>query len=176
MAGMELDRVIEELGRRLFGKYRGKVVDNRDPQNLGALKVVVPTILGTKQVWADPCVPYAGKEVGLFALPPVDAGVWIEFEAGWRDHPIWVGCYWEKGEIAAADAGPDIAFLRTKGGSIRIEESGTIEIETAGGAKITMSGTEIAFEAPSIKSSANGGETALSAGGFDAMNGALKVV
>jgi len=121
-------------------------------------------------------VPYAGPDVGFFAIPPVDASVWVEFENGERDRPIWTGCFWAAGEIPAADGTPDIAFFRTKGATIRIEESGTLEIETAGGAKITMTGTEITLEAPSIKHSAHGGATELSAGGFDAMNGALKVV
>jgi hypothetical protein len=121
-------------------------------------------------------VPYAGPNVGFFALPPVGASVWVEFENGRRDHPIWVGCFWEESELPAADASPDITFLRTPGAVIRIEASGTLELETAGGVKVTLTGTEITLEAPSIKNNAQGGATALGAGGFDAMNGALKVV
>jgi len=176
MADPDLERLMEELESHLFGKYRGKVVDNNDPDKRGSVRVVVPAVMGEKQLWALPCVPYAGPDVGFFAIPPVDASVWVEFENGKRDRPIWTGCFWAAGEIPAADGTPDIAFFRTKGATIRIEESGTLEIETAGGAKITMTGTEIKLEAPSIKHSANGGATELSAGGFDAMNGALKVV
>lgn len=176
MADLDLERLLEEMEHRVWGKHRGKVVDNVDPQKRGSVQVLVPAVLGETALWAMPCVPYAGKDVGFFAIPPVDASVWVEFENGRTDHPIWAGCFWEQGEIADADAAPDIAFFRTDGAVIRIEASGTIEIETTGGAKITMTGTEITLEAPTIKSTANGGATELSAGGFDAMNGALKVV
>ena len=172
----DFERLAEATEQRFFGKYRGTVTDNVDPDQLGSLQVVVPEVMGEQRLWAVPCVPYAGKDVGFFALPPVDAAVWVEFEKGISGNPVWTGCFWEKGELAAADASPDIAFLRTPGATIRIEASGVVEIETTGGAKITLTGSEILFEAPSIKSSANGASTALSAGGFDAMNGALKVV
>lgn len=176
MLETDFERLLEEVESRLYGKYRGKVVDNQDPEKRGSIKVTVPAVLGETPLWALPCSPYAGKNVGFFAIPPVDAAVWVEFEGGERDHPIWTGCFWETGEIASADASPDIAFFRTHGAVIRIEASGTLEIETAGGAKITMTGTEIKLEAPTIKQSANGGSAELSASGFDAMSGALKVV
>ena len=57
----------------LYGKYRGKVVGNKDPTMSGKLQVTAPAALGVAQVWALPCVPYAGAGVGLFALPPVGA-------------------------------------------------------------------------------------------------------
>ncbi len=171
-----LERLMEALGGRYFGKYRGRVVDNNDALNRGSLQVQVPAVLGETSVWALPCTPYAGSQVGFFALPPVGASVWVEFEAGQPNYPIWVGCFWQDGEIDSADAVPDVAFLRTPGATIRIEASGTLTIETEGGAKITMTATEIKLEAASIKHEANGGATALSATGFDAMNGALTVM
>jgi hypothetical protein len=100
----------------------------------------------------------------------------VEFEGGDTDYPIWVGGYWLSGEIPADDARPEIAFFRTPGATIRIEESGIVEIETSGGTKLTLTGSEITLEAPTVKQSANGGVTELTAAGFDAMNGALKVV
>jgi hypothetical protein len=172
----DLERLMEEFENRFFGKYRGKVLDNQDPQSRGSIKVVVPAVLGATPLWALPCSPYAGKDVGFFAIPPVDSSVWVEFEGGDPDHAIWAGCFWESGEIASADAKPDVAFFRTPGAVIRIEDSGVVEIETVGGTKITLTGTEISLEAPSIKQSANGGAASLSASGFDAMNGALKVM
>jgi uncharacterized protein involved in type VI secretion and phage assembly len=41
-----------------------------------------------------PCVPVAGLMMGVFTVPPIGAGVWIEFEQGNPDYPIWVGGYW----------------------------------------------------------------------------------
>jgi phage gp45-like len=120
-------------------------------------------------------VPYAGPDVGFFALPPVGARVWVEFEGGDTNYPIWVGCYWLSGELPAEDATPDVVFFRTPGATIRIEESGTVEIETTGGSIVTLTGSEITMESTTIKQSANGGVTELSAGGFDAMEGTLTV-
>ena len=76
-----------------FGKYRGKVENNVDPSQLGRLQVSVPAVLGSGQnSWAMPCTPYAGSSVGWFALPPVNSDVWVEFEQGDPDYPIWSGC------------------------------------------------------------------------------------
>lgn len=82
--------------RRFYGKYRGIVTDNKDPRNIGRVQARVPEVLGQTAAtgWALPCVPYAGKEQGSFLIPPVDAGVWIEFEAGDVSRPIWSGCWW----------------------------------------------------------------------------------
>lgn len=86
--------------RTFFGKYRGKVGNNHDPLLLGRLQVAVPSVFGEGQLsWAMPCVPYAGKNVGFYVLPPTNANVWVEFEGGDPDYPIWSGCFWGKGEL-----------------------------------------------------------------------------
>ncbi len=89
-----------------FGKYRGKVENPIDLQGLGRVQVSVPDVLGSgTMAWAMPCVPYAGKSVGFFAIPPQDASVWVEFERGDPDYPIWTGCFWAMGE-APTPPGP----------------------------------------------------------------------
>jgi uncharacterized protein involved in type VI secretion and phage assembly len=100
---LELERTVADLVRlaehRYYGKYRGLVADNADPEGLGRLKVRVPSVLGDAVVsgWALPCVPYGGMaNQGLFALPEVGAGVWVEFEEGDLEFPIWVGTFWSK--------------------------------------------------------------------------------
>ncbi|MGH4006878.1 MAG: phage baseplate assembly protein V [Pseudonocardiaceae bacterium] len=99
----ELERTVAELVRqvehRYHGKYRGLVRENRDPEQLGRLKVLVPSVLGDQVVtgWALPCVPYGGMAgQGLLAVPDVGAGVWVEFEEGDLEFPIWVGTFWSK--------------------------------------------------------------------------------
>jgi hypothetical protein len=78
-----------------FGKYRGKVENNLDPQLQGRLQVSVPAVLGSGTLsWAMPNSPYAGAQEGFFAVPPTDSNVWIEFEGGDPDYPIWSGCFW----------------------------------------------------------------------------------
>lgn len=100
-----------------FGKYRGQVVENIDPDALGRLYVNAPAVLGMgNAVWAMPCVPYAGSEVGFWVIPPVGANVWVEFEGGNLDYPIWSGCFWAKGEIPPRSGGsPKVKVFQTNG-------------------------------------------------------------
>ncbi|MCK1393826.1 phage baseplate assembly protein V [Bradyrhizobium sp. 1] len=79
----------------LFGKYRAVVINNIDPLQIGRIQVMVPDVGAVIPTsWAMPCVPTAGINAGFFAVPVIGAGVWIEFERGDSDYPIWVGCYW----------------------------------------------------------------------------------
>jgi uncharacterized protein involved in type VI secretion and phage assembly len=81
--------------KALFGKYRGTVLNNLDPMQIGRVQVSVPDVTGLAQdTWAMPCVPVAGADSGFFAVPALGAPVWIEFERGDLDHPIWVGGFW----------------------------------------------------------------------------------
>jgi hypothetical protein len=81
--------------KRHYGKYRGTVINNIDPEQRGRIMAFVPDVLGiTPSNWALPCVPVAGKQEGMFAVPQIGAGVWMEFEQGDPDYPIWVGGFW----------------------------------------------------------------------------------
>lgn len=98
---MGLEQIIADLVQRVeqkyYGKYRGIVVENNDPKKLGRLKVKVPSVLGKEVVtgWAMPCVPYGGAENrGFFFIPEIKSGVWVEFEEGDLEFPIWSGTYW----------------------------------------------------------------------------------
>jgi hypothetical protein len=81
-----------------YGKYRGTVLNNVDPEQRGRLMLSVPDVLGTvPSSWAEPCVPLAGPTgppMGVYLVPPIGAGVWVEFEHGDPSYPIWVGCRW----------------------------------------------------------------------------------
>jgi hypothetical protein len=91
---------------RVYGKYRGTVTNVFDPMNQGRLMALVPEVLGEVQTgWATPCAPYAGMQSGFFSVPPVGAGVWIEFEGGDVSRPIWVGAYWAVGETPTEPLG-----------------------------------------------------------------------
>jgi hypothetical protein len=94
-----------------FGKYRGTVENPIDLKGIGRVQVSVPDVLGDgKLAWAMPCVPYAGNKVGFFAVPPKGASVWVEFERGDPDFPIWSGCFWELGQTPTPP-GPLGAFM-----------------------------------------------------------------
>ena len=80
--------------KRYFGKYRGMVINNIDPMQMGRLMVQVPDISGLiPSTWAMPCFPVTGKQMGVWVLPLIGSGVWVEFEQGDPDYPIWVGCF-----------------------------------------------------------------------------------
>lgn len=134
---------------QFFGKYRGKVENNIDPQQMGRIQVSVPAVLGEGTMsWAMPCVPYAGSGVGFFAIPPNNANVWVEFEGGDPDYPIWSGCFWGLGEAPATPALAEMKVLKTDVGTITLNDTpgvGGIRIETTLGAKIeiTAQGIEI---------------------------------
>lgn len=94
---------------RFYGKYAGTVVNNIDPERRGRLLVMVPDVLGpVPSSWAEACVPLAGPTgppMGAYLVPPIGAGVWVEFAHGDPDRPIWVGCRWG----ASTDV-PPLAF------------------------------------------------------------------
>ncbi len=127
-----LARLVDKVENRYFGKYRGFVADNQDPDNLGRIKARVPSLLKDEQTgWALPCSPYGGaSQQGLFAVPEVDARVWIEFEGGDLAHPIWVGTWWGSGEIPES-ATPDKKVIKTKTGNkiILDDSSGSQQIQ-----------------------------------------------
>jgi hypothetical protein len=81
-----------------YGKYRGTVINNVDPMLRGRLMLEVPDVTGlVPSSWAEPCVPLAGPSgppMGVYMVPPIGAGVWVEFEQGDPSKPIWVGCRW----------------------------------------------------------------------------------
>jgi Type VI secretion system/phage-baseplate injector OB domain len=112
------------VAKRHWGKYRGTVVENQDVPPRGRLLVSVPGIM-TVPGWAMPCVPVATmiKGGGTFVRPAVGANVWVEFERGDPDKPIWVGGFW--GEV-------DLPKMATEYSAIPLVQAITIESEFAG--------------------------------------------
>ena len=114
---------LERDADRYYGKYRGIVADNQDPLRIGRLQAFVPEVLqDVTSGWALPCVPYAGTTSGFYAIPPLGAGVWIEFEAGDTSRPIWSGAWWATGEVPmdekSTPSQPTRKILRTEFGLI----------------------------------------------------------
>lgn len=80
---------------KFYGKYRGMVVSGLDPEGRGRILVQVPDVLGVGiSSWAMPCFPFAGLQMGMYVVPAPNTGVWVEFEKGDPDYPIWTGCWW----------------------------------------------------------------------------------
>jgi uncharacterized protein involved in type VI secretion and phage assembly len=137
-----------------YGKYRGIVTDNEDPLMIGRIKAKVPDVFGDDESgWALPCAPFGGSQTGFFAIPTVDAGVWIEFEHGDPDYPIWSGCWWgSSNEMPPVLLAPPYKkmMIKTEGGNIITLDdtpgAGGITLETSDGQKIKMSATGIEID------------------------------
>ena len=157
-----------------FGKYRGTVVNNIDPMQQGRIQVSVPSVLGGGQLsWAMPCVPYAGSGVGLFLIPPVDANIWVEFEAGDPDYPIWSGCFWGIGEVPALPAIAEMKVLKTDSCTITLNDLpgiGGVTIETMTGMKIILSATGLEID------NGQGGSIKMTGPQVSVNNGGLVVI
>lgn len=94
-----VERLVERVATSYFGKYRGIVTDVDDPNNQCRIRATVPAVLGEQACgWALPVVPFAGDGHGMVMLPKVGSGVWIEFEAGRLDNPLWSGGWWASGQ------------------------------------------------------------------------------
>jgi uncharacterized protein involved in type VI secretion and phage assembly len=159
MSNEWLARLIDRIENRYYGKYRGFVKDNSDPDNLGRIRASVPGLLGAEQTgWALPCAPYGGgAEQGVFAIPDVGAGVWMEFEGGDLSYPIWVGTWWSSGEVPES-ATPDKKVIKTKSGNkiVLDDTSGSevIEISDASGSnvlKMDSNAIEITRDSNTVK-------------------------
>lgn len=154
---------------RHFGKYRGKVSDNRDPRNQGRIRVKVPEVLeDVESGWALPCAPYGGSKTGVYMVPPVDAGVWVEFEAGDVSRPIWSGCWWTSDHAPTDEEGagatPDVKIARSEEGLLLAlhDDTKTIALSDSNGSnilkievqpgKVTLkAATKVVVEAPQIE-------------------------
>ena len=169
---------------KVFGKYAGTVVDNQDAQAMGRLKVRAPAVLHEQEAWAMPCVPYAGDQVGFFMLPPVGAGVWVEFEGGDVSRPIWAGCYWSSGQLPPDATSPDIKLIATDKALIRIDDSACeVLVKNQNDASTTW-GNEVTTEvspsthtvgADGVVSESSPGKVEVGAAGVTINNGAFKV-
>ena len=170
--GREFQELLVDTARyqrsHYFGKYRGKVVSVDGER--GLVKALVPELLDDLETaWAVPAVPFAGKNHGLVLLPEVGDGVWIEFEAGDLDRPIWTGGWWASGEMPAP-GGPETRVLVTSGGHKLIldDKGGKLQLLHSGGAELTMTDKDITLKIGST-------QIVLSAAGVNINKGALEV-
>ena len=154
-----------------FGKYRGTVVNNVDPMMIGRIQATVPDVSALSLTsWAMPCFPMAGTQTAAMGVPPISAGVWIEFERGDPDYPIWTGCYFgsaaevpalhqltppgvsavtiqtllQNGITVSDLPGPTggIVLKTAAGASLIVNDTG-IYIQNGRGASITMTGPTV---------------------------------
>ena len=164
-----------------YGKYRGTVVNNVDPMKLGRIQAMVPDVYGFSPTsWAMPCVPLAGIQNGFYTVPVIGSGVWIEFEQGNPDYPIWAGCFWgTAAEIPALaqlvpPAVPGIALQTPLQNGILISDvpgpTGGIMLKCATGAMILVNDVGITI------SNGKGATIVMAGPAVTINNGALAVI
>jgi uncharacterized protein involved in type VI secretion and phage assembly len=142
---------VTDMDKGFWGKYRGVVTDVQDPMMIFRIKASVPDVFGDDDSgWAMPCMPFGGDSMGFFALPKVGAGVWMEFEHGDPDYPIWTGAWWGAvSEVPSKLLTPPYkkVMLTTEGGNVvTLDDSpgiGGITLEISSGAKVSITGTGI---------------------------------
>jgi uncharacterized protein involved in type VI secretion and phage assembly len=160
-------------GQRFYGKYRGMVLDNVDPDRLGRITAQVADVFGDlPSGWALPSLPATSLESGMFAVPGIGSSVWIEFEQGDPEFPIWSGGFWlDPATVPTMSAlGPptQMVFQTTLGNLLVLddEEGGitlqtgvghSIRINAAGITLMSASGAMLMLSAEGLVELSNGG-------------------
>jgi uncharacterized protein involved in type VI secretion and phage assembly len=148
--------VTEPKGKRFYGKYRATVTNNIDPEQRGRLICEVPDVLGAvPSSWCEACAPLAGPtgtQMGAYLVPPIGAGVWVEFEQGVPGKPIWTGCRFSSGNVptlalAGLPVSPSIVFETAGQNTLAISDlpgpTGGIMLRSASGATLIVNDTGI---------------------------------
>ncbi|PZG99170.1 baseplate assembly protein [Streptomyces sp. NTH33] len=166
-------------GPRFFGKYRATVLNTADPLVQGRIQVQLADRYGLfPSTWALPAVPFAGEAgAGVIALPQIGSAVWIEFEAGDPDSPIWTGAFWPEpaGAPALAMAGtpatPNIHLQTTTGVSVTLSDLPTPQVQV-----LTPAGATIVVGAAGISISNGMGASIVLSGKEVIINGGALIV
>lgn len=140
-----VERLVERVGASYFGKYRGIVGDVDDPEGRCRIRATVPALLGEHPCgWALPAAPFGGDGHGMVMLPKPGSGVWIEFEAGRLDSPIWSGAWWGSGQ-RPEPAGAAVRVIVSEHGHKLVfdDDADELRLVHGGGAELRLSGGDI---------------------------------
>lgn len=169
------DRGLGDVATGYYGRYRGTVTANDDPEHRGRVQVDCPAVLVDGTVWALPSSPYAGSGVGLFTVPPVGAHVWVEFEGGDVDSPIVAGCFWGDGEGPSSTGDASSKVLKTDVLTLTIDDtpgSGAVILQVDG----PTGPLKIVLDTSGITLSNGGMKVQLGATSVSVNDGALEVM
>jgi uncharacterized protein involved in type VI secretion and phage assembly len=164
-----------------YGKYRALVLNNVDPLQTGRLMVQVTDVSNViPSTWATPCLPFAGIQSGMYVVPAIGSKVWVEFEQGNPDYPIWVGAFWGSAAelpalaLAAPPAIQQFVIQTALQNTVMISDvpgpTGGILLKTTTGAMISISETGI------IISNGQGATIALNGPAVTINEGALAII
>jgi hypothetical protein len=172
--------------KKYFGKYRGTVFNNVDVEQKGRIQAMVPDVLGMiPTTFALPCLPLTGIEgvqSGTYFLPAIGANVWMEFEHGDVNYPIWSGCFWGSQSqipVVALAGTPETApiVMQTVGqNTLWIGGDPATGITISCGPAITPTSPQIKItQAGIVITDGKGGSIMVSLGAVSINNGALLV-
>lgn len=151
--GEFLQRILEfglECTGLYYSVYRAKVINSSDPDSLGRLILHCEQVHGPSypEVWAWPETPYAGNGFGFWAIPDVGEYVYVRFDHGRPDHPIWHGGFWGEDDITDEDMTPKKVVLLTKEGMkiVMDRENQTLLMEQTLGNSVFISDDILALK------------------------------
>ena len=75
----------------------------------------------------------------MVMLPEVGSGVWIEFEAGQLDNPIWSGAWWASGQRPDPQGAGVRVIVSEKGHKVILDDDADeVKLVHGGGPEIKM--------------------------------------
>lgn len=95
-----------------YGMYQGVVVDVKDTEKRGRIRVSCPDLNIELSAWCDPVVPVAYDNGGDFYVPPVDELVWLMFIRGDPNFPVYLGGWWQEGMTPVGDSYNNVNDVR----------------------------------------------------------------
>lgn len=133
-----------EVFGRYYANYRGLVYDVNDPEHLGRIKLIIPEVGADTpyEYWAHPKGVFSGKGYGSQVLPQKGDLVWVSFEGGHPEVPIWEHGYFGTDEPPTDEDLDDVNcywFKTPKGHLIKVNDTKSyIHIQHKGGQTILI--------------------------------------
>jgi phage baseplate assembly protein V len=124
-----------------------KIVDNRDKEGLGRVRVTFPWLEQSMQTeWISVSQPHAGKDRGIFWMPEVDDEVLVGFLHGDINKPVVIGAMWNDVHKPPA-RDPRHRMIRSKNGhtihfvdsTVTNGDKGALIIRDGHGSSLAMS-------------------------------------
>jgi len=122
MSLLDALQTVEAKPSLIMGAVVGVVTNNQDPDELGRVKVKIPSISSDEEsAWARVTSPMAGSDRGLFYLPEVDDEVLLAFEYGDISRPFVIGSLWngvDKPPEKNSDGKNNIRMIKSRSGHV----------------------------------------------------------
>lgn len=133
-----------------FGKYRAKVHNVNDPEKRGRIRVLCPKVLGQAvSNWCEPCIPVAYNFGGDFAIPKVGETVWVEFEGGDVNKPIYTGGWWSTNSTPSSGYNTENRFITWGDCKIEMTSNNSLKLYV-GSNVVTVSSSGVNISASSF--------------------------